>query len=140
MITRLSGTNGGMDDDGAIIIETVGGVGYRVLFSDRDRTVINQKGVHALCVAIRAHTREDGTTLYGFLHADDRLVFDRVCKVKGLGARAALALLSVQDAKWVTRVLDSKDVAVLQTIPGIGKTNAAKLCGLAPPPKKAVAK
>ncbi len=127
MITRLSGINGGMDDDGAIVVD-VCGVGYGVVVSDRDRGVINARGVRsAVELFIRAVYREDSATLYGFSSADDRRAFDRIRRAQQLGPGVAMKLLSRMSAAQLKVAFDSRDPDELKGIPGIGKETARRL-------------
>lgn len=127
MISFLSGTNGGMESDGAITA-VVGGVGYRVVVSDRDREVINKRGVGGdITLFCRTTASENEIIVYGFLAELDRRAFDKLQKVDGVGPSTALRILSVMGFGFLEETVTGKDVKELCKIPGIGKKTAEKL-------------
>lgn len=71
--------------------------------------------------------REDGWTLYGFLEADERVAFDQVQTVSGIGPRIALALLGTLSPDELRRALAAGDEAALTKVPGIGRKGAQRL-------------
>ena len=71
--------------------------------------------------------REDAWTLYGFLDADERSVFEQVQTVTGIGPRIALALLGTLTPDELRRALASGDEAALTAVPGIGRKGAQRL-------------
>lgn len=81
--------------------------------------------------AVMLHTelvvREDAWLLFGFDRASDRLVFRRLLGASGIGARIALAILSSLGADRTVRAIREKDLAVLASVPGIGRKKAERL-------------
>lgn len=71
--------------------------------------------------------REDGWTLYGFLDADERRVFEQVQTVSGIGPRIALALLGTLTPDELRRALAASDEAALMAVPGIGRKGAQRI-------------
>jgi holliday junction DNA helicase RuvA len=71
--------------------------------------------------------REDGWTLYGFLEADEREVFDVVQTVSGIGPRIALTLLATLTPDEIRRAIGSEDVTTLTKVPGIGRKGAQRM-------------
>ena len=71
--------------------------------------------------------REDGWALYGFDHAYERTVFQRLLGASGVGPRLALAVLSALGGTRVVAALRGGDLAALCTVPGIGKKTAERL-------------
>lgn len=71
--------------------------------------------------------REDGWTLFGFLDADERIVFEQVQTVTGIGPRIALGLLATLTPDAVRTAVANDDTATLTRVPGIGKKGAARL-------------
>ncbi|MEZ4456833.1 MAG: Holliday junction branch migration protein RuvA [Gemmatimonadales bacterium] len=70
--------------------------------------------------------REDGWTLYGFDRPGDRAIFQRPRRCAAR-PRLALALLSTLGPERTVRAVQGKDVAVLSTVPGIGRKKAERL-------------
>lgn len=71
--------------------------------------------------------REDAQILYGFATDDERRLFRSVLKVRGVGARIGLAILSSMSVADFGRCIDREDTAALAKIPGIGKKTAERL-------------
>jgi Holliday junction DNA helicase RuvA len=132
MIATLQGTAGAMDEDGSSVI-VCAGVGYRVVLSDRDRRIVNERGVGGdVYVWCRCTTTEQAAlTIYGFLDAGDRRAFDRIVKLEHCGPAKAMRILSVVSAAKLAALIAVGDGAALTAIPGIGpKVAAAVLVGV----------
>lgn len=71
--------------------------------------------------------REDAQILYGFASDAERALFRSVLKVRGIGARIALAILSAMTEADFNRCIEYEDAAALSKIPGIGKKTAERL-------------
>jgi Holliday junction DNA helicase RuvA len=71
--------------------------------------------------------KEDSVSLYGFLRDSERRLFREVQKVKGIGAKIALAVLSGVSVDEFARTVQASDVAALTRIPGIGKKTAERM-------------
>ncbi|MGI5173982.1 Holliday junction branch migration protein RuvA [Treponema sp. OMZ 840] len=71
--------------------------------------------------------REDSMKLFGFATANERSVFLDLMKVEGVGAKAAIRILSSINAGDLAAALDSEDIGKLEKIPGVGKKTAQKM-------------
>ncbi|HUH91020.1 MAG TPA: Holliday junction branch migration protein RuvA [Lysobacter sp.] len=71
--------------------------------------------------------KEDSVSLYGFLRDSERRLFREVQKVKGIGAKIALAVLSGVSVDEFARTVQASDVTALTRIPGIGKKTAERM-------------
>ncbi|WP_222565193.1 Holliday junction branch migration protein RuvA [Novilysobacter antarcticus] len=71
--------------------------------------------------------KEDSVSLYGFLRDSERQLFREVQKVKGIGAKIALAILSGISVDDFVRTVQASDVTALCRIPGIGKKTAERM-------------
>jgi len=71
--------------------------------------------------------REDGWTLFGFLDADERDVFEQVQTVSGIGPRISLALLGTLSPDELRRAVATGDEAALTAVSGIGRKGAQRL-------------
>jgi Holliday junction DNA helicase RuvA len=125
MIASIAGILVDREDD-IIVIQTDGGVGYEVTvpLGVFERLPANGSRV-------RLHTelvvREDGWFLFGFDHATERRIFQRLLGASGFGPRLALALLSTLGPERTVRSIKGKDIAALATVSGIGKKKAERL-------------
>jgi holliday junction DNA helicase RuvA len=121
----------------AFVRGTVAGAGVDHLTVD-----LGMVGLHAQCTPATAASvrlgdhvellttmvvREDGWTLYGFVDADERRVFEQVQTVSGIGPRIALALLGTLTPDELRRALASSDEAALMAVPGIGRKGAQRI-------------
>ncbi|MDJ0907889.1 MAG: Holliday junction branch migration protein RuvA [Woeseiaceae bacterium] len=71
--------------------------------------------------------REDAQILYGFATESERSLFRTLIRVRGIGARIALAILSAMSAADFSRCIEYEDTTALSKIPGIGKKTAERL-------------
>jgi Holliday junction DNA helicase RuvA len=81
--------------------------------------------------------------LYGFLTELERVVFERLISVSGIGPRLAVAVLSGLETRELVAAVQRADVARLTTIPGVGRKTAERIVlelkdRLAPPASPAV--
>ncbi len=124
MIARLKGTVVEIAEDHLVL--DVGGVGYLVFAPAR--VLARLTAGEDVVLAIETHVREDHIHLYGFTDAADRAMFRLLCGVSGVGARLALALLSVLDAEALSLAIAAHDRAALTRAPGVGKRLAERIC------------
>ena len=71
--------------------------------------------------------REGFQGLYGFLHEEERDLFNEVIEISGIGPKIALALISHFSIPDLHDVISREDATALSKIPGIGKKTAERL-------------
>ena len=71
--------------------------------------------------------REDAQLLFGFLDPLERSTFERLLKINGVGTKVALTILSTFSAKQFLEIIASKDIKLLQKVPGVGAKSAGKI-------------
>ncbi len=123
MIASLGGTVLSSAVD-SVIVE-VGGVGLRVTTTPLTASEVHV-GQHVM-LATTLVVREDSLTLFGFLEASDRDVFEVLQSVSGIGPRIALAALATFPADELRGIVARGDEASLTKISGIGKKGAQRL-------------
>lgn len=124
MIGRLRGTLISKQPP-SLLIE-VGGIGYDV--EAPMSTIYDLPGAGKEVVLLIHHAvKEDGITLYGFLHETERALFRNLLKVSGIGAKIALSVLSGVSTDHFARLVQADDVVALTKIPGIGKKTAERI-------------
>lgn len=106
MIAKLKGVLDDFGADWAVI--DVGGVGYLVFCSRRTLSVLGAQG-DAVTVFVETHVREDHIHLYGFADAAEREWFRLLLTVQGVGAKVALAILSVLDTVELAQTIAAED-------------------------------
>jgi Holliday junction DNA helicase RuvA len=124
VIARLRGTLDALDEDHAVI--DVGGIGYLVACSPRTLASLPRPG-EAVDLLIETQVREDSITLYGFRTVAERSWFRLLQTVQGVGARVALAVLSVLGPDELTRAIVAQDKAALGRASGVGPRLAGRI-------------
>ncbi|HKL57847.1 MAG TPA: Holliday junction branch migration protein RuvA [Sphaerochaeta sp.] len=81
-------------------------------------------GVRLLTTLIH---REDSMTLFGFIDEAEREAFKQLQTVSGIGSKQALRILSGISVKHLAEALDSGNVKLLSTIPGVGPKTGQKM-------------
>lgn len=109
-----------------VVVRTPSGVGYEVFVPTRVLEDLPPAG-HPVELHTHLAVREDGQTLFGFVTAEERRVFQRLLTASGIGPRLALSILSALTAERVVRAIRERDLAVLVGVPGVGKKTAERL-------------
>jgi len=80
-------------------------------------------------VALFIHTqvREDDISLFGFWTEREKLLFERLIAVSGIGPRLARVILSGMPPDDLMAALASGDLGRLSSIPGVGKKTAERM-------------
>jgi len=124
MIARLAGTL--VEKTPERIVVDVQGVGYAVLVSLQTFMALPPAGA-GVRLLVHTEVREDAIDLIGFVDDAERGLFHLLRKVKGLGPRTSLAVLSGMPAAQLAAVIAAGDVGRLQSIPGVGKKLAERV-------------
>jgi Holliday junction DNA helicase RuvA len=124
MIAKLAGVVDQVGSD-AVVID-VNGVGYLAFCSTGTISRLPPPGSPAQLL-IETHVREDHIHLYGFADAAEREWFRRLTTVQGVGARLALAILSVSAPEQLTIAIMAQDKAALARADGVGPRLAARI-------------
>ena len=124
MIGSLKGSVESLGIDNCII-ETAGGVGYRVFMPAAQMAQLTQ----GAAVRLHIHTavREDAIVLYGFLSQEYYDLFELLLTISGVGPKMALGILSAVKPDAFYLAVQSRDIKVLTKLPGIGKKTAERL-------------
>jgi Holliday junction DNA helicase RuvA len=109
-----------------VVVETAGGVGYRLAVSSETLRHVPAVGRP---VTLHAHliVRDDALALYGFATEEERDLFLALIGVQSVGPKVALAVLSGGTPRDLVAALAAGDVARLQAVPGIGKRTAERI-------------
>ena len=107
------------------VVETVG-VGYDVTISVPTFSDLPALGSE-VALHIHTHVREDQIALYGFLRPSEKLLFEKLITVSGIGPKLAITILSGMAADEMVGAIRGNDIARLTRIPGIGKKTAERM-------------
>lgn len=108
------------------LLMDVNGVGYEV-----EASMNTFYGLPEIGAETGLHThfvvREDAQLLFGFVDAQEKLLFRSLIKVNGVGPKLALSILSGISADAFIRTVHQEDTSALVKIPGVGKKTAERL-------------
>lgn len=138
MIGQLTGLVSQVEQDRCLV--DVNGVGYVVAASTHTLSALPRPPEVAR-VLIETVVREDAIQLFGFSSAEEREWFRLLTTVQGVGARVALAILSVSRPSALLQAVNAGDKLAFTQAPGVGpklgvriitelRSKVAKLPGL----------
>jgi len=124
MIGRIRGEL--VEATGGWVTVDVGGVGYEISIPDSVWLQLPPVG-ETVELRVRQVFREDSVTLYGFLNAWQRRLFDLLNEVKGCGPRIALALIGQLGEEAVAGAIAGQDAKSLARATGVGPRLAERI-------------
>lgn len=124
MIGKLKGLIDSYGED--FIILDVNGVGYVVQCSTRTLQKLPPIG-EAAALSIETQVREDAIRLFGFTSDIERDWFRLLQTVQGVGAKVALAILSILAPGELADAIATQDKATVARAQGVGPKLAARI-------------
>jgi Holliday junction DNA helicase RuvA len=111
--------------ENSVVIDT-GGVGYEVFMPAGASVFVAREGedVQVFTVMI---VKEDEMSLYGFTDRESVRLFRLLIGVSGVGAKAAMAILSALSADDAVRAITFGDATMLTKANGVGKKSAERI-------------
>ena len=113
-----------MSLQGDTLLLDVNGVGYELTVTG---SVICQAARDEISVRVYTDVREQAIVLFGFLTALEREVFLLIKKVKGIGPKGAMSVVSYLGAEGVLSAIGREDIDSFKKVPGIGKKTAERM-------------
>ena len=104
----------------------VNGIGYRLLTNLRTLETIGELNSEIKIYTKLIH-KEDSMTLCGFKNKQDRVIFDILTSVSGIGTKVALALLAEFETNELINLIISQDHKTISRTKGIGPKMAQKI-------------
>ncbi len=124
MIAQLSGQI--VEQNTHQVILDVHGVGYLVTVSSS--TLSQIRGLSGtILLLIEMIVREDSLTLYGFYTSEEKSAFILLQSVQGVGAKAAISILSVLTPDSLKQAILSSDKAMISRADGVGPKLAQRI-------------
>ena len=102
----------------------VGGIIYEVFVSLQTFGAINKERVK---LHVSHIVREDAQLLFGFAAKNEKLLFERLIKISGVGPKVAQAICSTFSASQFGNIIAANDIASLKKVPGIGPKSAGRI-------------
>ena len=112
--------------DGSTAAVECGGVGYLCTGSSPTNAQLPSRGESVLLYT-HLSVREDAMELYGFSTEAERSCFKMLILVSGVGAKVAVAILSVLTPDQVAFAILSGDSKTLTAAPGVGPKLAQRI-------------
>lgn len=123
MITQLRGKL--VEKNPTYVVVDCNGVGYLLHVS------LNTYGALPTDELITIYThlsiKEDAHTLYGFMTRLEREIFRLLISVSGVGPSIARTMLSSMSSEEIQQAIASSNVALIQSVKGIGAKTAQRL-------------
>ena len=124
MIAQLRGTI--EDKRPNQVLVDVGGVGYLVHIPLSTFYALGD--LHSgITLLIYTHVREDALSLYGFLSAREKHLFELLISASGVGPVLALKILSGMSVDDLVPAVRAGDLPRLTRIPGVGRKTAERM-------------
>ena len=108
----------------SLLVET-GGVGYE-LFVPANLAGACEKG-RSVSLWVYTHLKQDSLELYGFAGEKEKELFLSLLKVKGIGPKSALQILSSCALENFIRMIKEENIKALSALPKIGKKMAQQI-------------
>lgn len=114
-----------MKFEGGVVIEA-NGIGYEVFVPDNSPVYLADSNDTILIYTVMI-LREDDVSIYGFPDKESIDLFKKLMTVNGVGAKAAMAILSSMPVGEIKKAIVFDDAASLTKANGIGKKIAQRI-------------
>jgi Holliday junction DNA helicase RuvA len=124
MIAHLRGTL--LEKHPNQIVVDVQGVGYDVTIPVSTFSSLPDAGAEVR-LRVHTHVREDAISLFGFYSSQEKLLFEKLISVSGIGPKLAIIVLSGLATGDLVGAIRNGQVDHLVRIPGVGKKTAERM-------------
>lgn len=107
-------------------IVEAGGVGYDVVVPVSTFSALPDTG-REVKLRIHTHVREDALSLFGFVTAEEKSIFEKLISISGIGPKLAITVLSGLAVSDLVQAIRTSAVEQLVRIPGVGKKTAERI-------------
>ncbi|MFO7294911.1 MAG: Holliday junction branch migration protein RuvA [Clostridia bacterium] len=108
------------------VVLDVQGIGFYITVPSSVASKLPSRGSEVK-LYVYLNVRQDGMELYGFLSREDKLLFEKLISVSGIGPKAAISMLSALSSTQLALAIATGDVKALSAAPGIGKKMAQRI-------------
>lgn len=123
MITHLNGRL--IEKNPTNLVIECGGIGYEVKISLN--TFSSLSSSESILIFTQFIVREDAQILYGFMHKEEKEMFNHLISVSGVGPNTAMIMLSSLVPEEIAQAILQDDVRTIQSIKGIGAKTAQRM-------------
>ena len=125
--TLISAVSGKIESKGPEYVDVnVYGVTFRISTPTPTIDQIGESG-DSVRLLTSLQLRQDSITMYGFATEEDRIAFDALININGVGPRLAIAVLSTFDAGSMAAAVQSEDTGAFVRVPGVGARTASRI-------------
>ncbi len=108
-----------------VVIET-GGIGFELSVPGNSGLYLAKEGTDVTAYTAMI-VKEDDISLCGFSDENELELFNKLITVNGVGAKAAMAILSAMPADEIRKAILFEDAVTLTKANGIGKKTAQRI-------------
>lgn len=108
------------------IIVDAHGVGYGLKIPLPTYYALPEKG-ETVSLYVHTYMKEDAIQLFGFQTKDEKEIFLKLLKIRGIGPKLSLNIISYLPIKNLSSALEGIDFETLISIPGVGKKMAERI-------------
>ncbi len=113
-----------LTDASSVVVEC-GGVGFRIFVTT---AVLGSAAVGTeVFLYTYMQVKEDGISLFGFASMDEKLLFEQLIGVSGVGPKGAMSILSFMGVDNLRFAVVSADAKAIAKSPGVGAKTAQKI-------------
>ncbi|MFD0993901.1 Holliday junction branch migration protein RuvA [Tenacibaculum geojense] len=123
MITQIRGRL--VEKNPTYVVVDCNGVGYLLHISLNTFSALPSD--ENVLLYTHLNIREDAHTLFGFISKTEREVFRLLTSVSGVGPSTARTMLSSMTSEEIQQAIASENVALIQTVKGIGAKTAQRV-------------
>lgn len=113
-------------EKGSIVVETQGGIGFRIHVADTS-PVLNAREGDVVQLYTYMQVKDDGMSLFGFNDRDALTLFEQLLTVNGVGPKAGLAIMSIGTVNQIKAFIMHKDGKSIAKAQGVGKKTAERV-------------
>lgn len=110
--------------DSFVVVEN-NGIGYKLTVSDTTLSTLKSK--ESVTIYTHLYVREDIMELYGFMSIEEKNMFLSLLTVSGVGAKAAIAILSLGTPSDIAAAIITNNAKYIQKAQGIGPKTAQRV-------------
>ena len=115
-----------MTFESSIIVENASGIGFEIFIPAGSPLYRSGEGEEIMVYTSMA-VKEDDISLYGFHNREALELFELLTTVNGIGAKAAMAILSVLSPEELRRAILFEDAKEISRANGVGKKTAERI-------------
>lgn len=113
-------------EKGSIVVETQGGIGFRIHVADTSPGLNAREG-DVVQLYTYMQVKDDGMSLFGFNDRDALTLFEQLLTVNGVGPKAGLAIMSIGTVNQIKAFIMHKDAKSIAKAQGVGKKTAERV-------------